>query len=67
MLNKVEELIEHFGSPNKLAGILDVSSAAISQWVKEGYLPPLRAIQIEHVTNGKFLAIDLVRGVYNEH
>lgn len=67
MLNKVEELIEHFGSPNKLAGELDVSSAAISQWVKEGFIPPLRAIQIEHITGGKFLAIDLARGVKDEY
>ena len=62
MQNKVEALIKHFGSPNKLAGELDVSSAAISQWTKEGFMPPLRAIQIEHITGGKFFSHRLGAG-----
>lgn len=59
----MKSVIEHFGSSNKLAGALDVSSAAVSQWLDNGYFPPLRAIQIEEITKGKFKAKNLIGGL----
>lgn len=55
-----ELLIEHFGSQNRLAGELDVSSVAVGQWIKAGAIPALRAIQIENLTDGLFKAKDLI-------
>ena len=58
----MDELIEYFGSQKKLANALKVDRAAVCQWVSAGVVPPLRAIQIEEMTNGDFKARDLVRG-----
>ena len=55
-----ELIFKHFGSQNKLAGELDVSTQAISIWKNKGFIPPGNAIQIERLTNGKFKAVDLV-------
>ena len=49
-----DDVISHFGSQNKLAGKLDVSSVAVNQWFKQKSIPPYRAIQIEEITEGKF-------------
>ncbi len=59
-MNVLELLVEHYGSQNKLAGALNVSSVAVGQWLKQGTIPPLRAIQIEKLTEGKFKAADLI-------
>lgn len=57
-----EELFKYFGGQNKMAGKLNVTTQAISQWVKDGKVPPARAIQIEKITNGEFKAVDLAGG-----
>ena len=59
-MNVFDELIKHFGSLNKLAGELDVTSVAVNQWFKAQAIPAYRAIQIESMTNGKFKAKDLI-------
>ncbi|WP_051311608.1 Cro/CI family transcriptional regulator [Zooshikella ganghwensis] len=51
---KKVDVIKYFGSASKLASALGIKPAAISQW-KE-YIPPLRAYQLEHLTNGKLKA-----------
>lgn len=56
-MNKVDDVVAHFGSKNKLAIALGVTPPAISKW-KE-YFPKGRAYQIEVMTNGKFKARDL--------
>ena len=56
----LQEIFKHFGSQNKLAGILDVSTQAISHWKKKGCVPYKQAIEIEVLTEGKFKAVDLV-------
>ena len=53
-------IFEHFGGQNKLAGILDVSTQAISAWKYVGYIPANNAVEIERITEGKFKAADLV-------
>lgn len=55
-----DALIKHFGSQNKLAGELDISSVAVGYWFKERKIPPYRAIQIEKLTEGKFKAQELI-------
>ncbi|MBB1489077.1 Cro/CI family transcriptional regulator [Oceanospirillum sediminis] len=46
--------IDYFGSAAKLAKALGVSRSAVSQW--DECIPPLRAFQIEHITNGRLMA-----------
>ncbi len=53
-------IFEHFGGQNKLAGILDVSTQAISAWKYAGCIPANNAVEIERITDGKFKAVDLV-------
>ena len=57
---KLNELIEHYGSQTKLAKVLKVTRFAVSQWISQGGLPSMRAIEIEVKTNGRFKAKDLV-------
>lgn len=60
----IEKVLVYFNnSQAELARQLDVDRSAISQWVSEDKIPPLRAIQIEKLTGGKIKAIDLVKEV----
>ena len=60
----IEKVLAHFNnSQAELARQLDVDRSAISQWVADDKIPPLRAIQIEKLTSGKIKAVDLVKGV----
>lgn len=58
----MDKLIEHFGSQYRLSKELRVTRAYVSQWVKAGKVPPLQAIKIEEITDGKFRAVDLIKG-----
>lgn len=60
MKHIMQQVIEYFGGRNKLCGLLDVSNAAMSQWLAEESFPPMRAIQVEMLSNGRFKAVDLV-------
>lgn len=55
-----DQVFKHFGSQNKLAGLLNVSTQAISSWKKSNSVPPKNAIEIEKLSYGKFKAVDLV-------
>lgn len=57
---RLEPLLKYFGNQAALADVLGVTQVAVHFWVKEDALPPLRAIQIEGMTNGVFKASDLV-------
>ena len=59
-LRTINRLVTFYGGQYKLASALGVSSAAVSMWIKDGALPPGRAIQVERMTDGKFKARDLV-------
>lgn len=61
-MTRLEQVVEFFGGRNRLAGHLDVSSVAVHWWLKENKLPPLRAIQIEELSGGKFKASELLGG-----
>ena len=56
----IQGLINFLGSQAELARILNVSEAAVSQWMDDGGLPARRAIQMERITHGNFKAVDLV-------
>ncbi len=56
-----KELIEHFGSRKALCNELDVTRQALCQYEAQGYLPGLRAIEIEQKTGGKFKAAEMVK------
>lgn len=48
---KTADAIEYYGTPAKLAAVLDVTVSAISQW--GDYLPDQRAWQIQKMTADK--------------
>jgi len=48
------DAINYFGSATELARALGITKASISQWGV--YVPPLRAFQIERMTDGKLKA-----------
>jgi DNA-binding transcriptional regulator YdaS (Cro superfamily) len=51
---KKRTAISYFGSSTKLAKKLKITKQSISQWGDD--VPPLRAYQIERITNGKLKA-----------
>ncbi len=56
----MNEAIEWAGGKLALAKALGVTHAAVSQWLREGGLPPARAIELERLTCGKLRAVNLV-------
>ena len=53
----VTELIRHYGSGPKAAAAMGLESAsALYQWRRAGRIPPLRQVQIEHLTKGALKA-----------
>lgn len=46
------QAIEIFGNQRKLAAAMGVVQSAISQWLTNNRVPPIRAIMIERLTNG---------------
>lgn len=62
----IQDLIAHFGNKSRLADALNVSRSAVTQWGING-IPPMRAIAIESITEGKFKAADMVRGGDDEN
>lgn len=60
MRDKFTEVVDYFGSKGALSKALGVSPAAVSRWVRKKSFPPARAIDIELLTDGKFIATDLV-------
>jgi DNA-binding transcriptional regulator YdaS (Cro superfamily) len=58
--NTVNDVVEYFGGQYKLAAALNVSSVAVSHWVKCGTFPPRRAMEIQKLSEDKFNAFDLI-------
>ena len=59
MSNRIETVIDWFGSQSECARRLGVNRAAVSQWMVEGGFPAARALQIEAMSNGAFRAVDI--------
>ena len=52
-MNKIEKLKKKYN----LVELLGVSRQAVNEWK---YLPPLRAMEIEYLTDGEFKAVELI-------
>lgn len=59
----IGDIIKELGGTVKVARMLDVTPASVSQWINKDTIPPLRAIQLEKVTDGKIKASDLIGGL----
>lgn len=47
---KKADAVAHFGTQQKLANALGIAPASVSQWGED--IPPLRAFQLERITDG---------------
>lgn len=56
----IETVTDFFGGRVALAKALGVTPQAVHKWCKTD-IPPARAIQIEKLTEGKILAVELVK------
>lgn len=56
----IEDIIKWFGSKSKMARSLGVDRSAVTHWRQKGNLPPMRAIQVERISDGKFRAVDIM-------
>lgn len=54
------EVIDYFGSQSKLALAFGVHRSAITQFIRGEHLPAERALQIEILSGGRFLAVNLI-------
>lgn len=54
----IDDIFKHFGSQSALAELLNIDRAAVSQWWRFG-IPPLRMLQIEKLSGGKFTAASI--------
>lgn len=54
LASKKSHVLAFFGTQRKVAELLNISSVAVSKWDEE--IPPLRAYQIERITNGALKA-----------
>lgn len=51
---RTAEVIEHFGSQAAVARALNIKPPSVAEWGET--VPPLRQLQIEKITGGKFKA-----------
>lgn len=56
----IHTVITQLGGVAATARLLGVSQPAVSQWLRDGRLPPARAVQIEAITGGLFRAADML-------
>lgn len=57
---QIQRVVQTVGSQTKLARKLGVTPQAVQRWCSGGQIVPVaRAIQIEHVLNGKITRVDL--------
>jgi len=61
--SEIKRLIDFMGGVRKFAGAMEVSTQAVYGWIDAGEIPPRRAIEVEEMTDGRFKAADLIKGV----
>ena len=59
-MNCAERLVSIFGSQAEVARTLRLDRALVSHWVKSGYVPARWAMEIEHATDGRILANEVL-------
>ncbi|AUR82040.1 DNA-binding domain protein [Vibrio phage 1.017.O._10N.286.55.C11] len=52
-------LSEYNHNRSELARELEVSPAAVQAWYEKGSIPARTALKIEHITNGRYKAVEL--------
>lgn len=56
----IEQLIQDFGSQQKLATAVNVKQATVTAWLHQKHgITALNALKIEAITQGKYQAVDL--------
>ncbi len=59
-MNCAERLVALFGSQAEVARHFRIDRAVVSNWVKSGYVPSRWAMELEHATGGKILAVEVL-------
>lgn len=55
-----DEVIDRMGGQYDTADEIGVCRSAVRRWKHLGFIPPLQAIIIENITNGKIKAVDII-------
>lgn len=61
MKENIEALMRHYGTQEAWAVAWDVTPSAVSQWVSDGRIPPMRLVAVEQLTEGAFTA-EIING-----
>src|SRR5882672_2364675 len=59
-MNCATRLVEIFGSQAEVARAFQLDRAVVNNWVKSGYVPARWAMEVEHVTEGKIAAVEVL-------
>jgi len=59
-MNCAERLVHLFGSQAEVARRLRLDRAVVNNWVKTGYVPARWAVEVEHITDGGILAVEVL-------
>ena len=59
-MNCATRLVEIFGSQAEVARAFRLDRAVVNNWVKSGYVPARWAMEVEHVTEGKIAAVEVL-------
>jgi DNA-binding transcriptional regulator YdaS (Cro superfamily) len=59
-MNCAARLVEIFGSQADVARAFRLDRAVVNNWVKSGYVPARWAMEVEHVTDGKIAAVEVL-------
>ena len=59
-MNCAERLVEIFGTQADVARAFQLDRAVVNNWVKTGYVPARWAMEVEQLTGGRILAVDVL-------
>jgi alanine-glyoxylate transaminase / serine-glyoxylate transaminase / serine-pyruvate transaminase len=59
-MDSVERLVDIFGSQADVARAFQVDRAVVNNWVKTGYVPARWAMEVEQLTGGRILAVEVL-------
>ena len=59
-MNCADRLVAIFGSQADVARRFRVDRAVVNNWVKSGYVPSRWAVEVEHLTDGKIAAVEVL-------
>jgi len=59
-MNCAARLVEIFGSQADVARAFQLDRAVVNNWVKSGYVPARWAMEVEHATDGRISALEIL-------